>query len=108
MLPNRKDFKNRSIQLKKLIPAIEISPFKKIICCDLNDTPISYAYNVFNKLYIDAFTKSGFGVGGTYIGKLPFLRIDYIWHDKLLNSFNFQTHPELLSDHKAISVEILF
>ena len=101
-------FKNRSIQLKKLIPVIEISPFKKIICCDLNDTPISYAYNEFNKLYIDSFTKSGFGVGGTYIGKLPFLRIDYIWHDKLLNSFNFQTHPELLSDHKAISAEFIF
>lgn len=101
-------FQNRSRQLKQLIPVIEVSPFKKIICCDLNDTPISYAYNEFNKLYIDSFTKSGFGVGGTYIGKLPFLRIDYIWHDKLLNSFNFQTHPELLSDHKAISVEILF
>jgi endonuclease/exonuclease/phosphatase family metal-dependent hydrolase len=101
-------FKNRSIQLKKLIPLIKDSPFKKIICCDLNDTPISYAYNSFNRLYVDAFTKSGFGIGGTYIGKIPFLRIDYIWHDKTLESFNFQTHQESLSDHKAISAEFIF
>ena len=100
-------FRNRSIQLKKLIPAIKDSPFKKIICCDLNDTPISYAYNEFDRLYVDAFTKSGFGIGGTYIGKIPFLRIDYIWHDKTLESFNFQTHQELLSDHKAISAEFI-
>jgi endonuclease/exonuclease/phosphatase family metal-dependent hydrolase len=101
-------FRNRSIQLKKLIPVIKDSPFKKIICCDLNDTPISYAYNEFNRLYVDAFTKSGFGIGGTYIGKIPFLRIDYIWHDKTLESFNFQTHQEPLSDHKAISAEFIF
>ena len=74
----------------------------------MNDTPISYAYNEFNRLYVDAFTKSGFGIGGTYIGKIPFLRIDYIWHDKTLESFNFQTHQEPLSDHKAISAEFIF
>ena len=54
----------------------------------------------------DAFTYSGFGMGGTYIGKVPGLRIDYIWHDKELSSTNFITHKEKLSDHKAISADI--
>jgi endonuclease/exonuclease/phosphatase family metal-dependent hydrolase len=54
----------------------------------------------------DAFTYSGIGFGGTYIGKFPGLRIDYIWHDKRLSSSNFITHPEKFSDHKAISADI--
>ena len=101
-------FIKRSQQLKELLPIIDKSPFKKIICCDLNDTPISYAYNQFNNNYKDAFTISGLGIGGTYIGKVPFLRIDYIWHDKNFESMNFKTHPFEFSDHRAISVDILF
>ena len=100
-------FSKRTQQLKELIPLLEKSPYKRILCSDLNDTPISYAYNQLSNQFIDSFTKSGFGIGGTYIGKIPFLRIDYIWHDKSLDSFNFKTHQNQLSDHKAISVDIL-
>ena len=100
-------FSKRTQQLKQLIPLLEKSPYKRILCSDLNDTPISYAYNLLSNQLIDSFTKSGFGIGGTYIGKIPFLRIDYIWHDKSLDSFNFKTHQNQLSDHKAISVDIL-
>ena len=89
-----------------MIPYLENSPYKRILCSDLNDTPISYAYNQLSNLFIDSFTKSGFGIGGTYIGKIPYLRIDYIWHDKELSSINFTTHKEKLSDHKAISADI--
>ena len=99
-------FSKRSKQISQLIPIIQQSPFKKIICCDLNDTPISYAYNRMDRDLKDAFTYSGIGFGGTYIGKVPGLRIDYIWHDKRLSSNNFLTHPEELSDHKAISADI--
>ena len=101
-------FFKRSQQLKELLPKINSSPYKNIICCDLNDTPISYAYNQFNNYYKDAFTISGLGVGGTYIGNIPLLRIDYIWHDKDLDSKNFKTHREEFSDHRPISVDILF
>ena len=100
-------FSKRTQQLKELIPLLEKSPYKRILCSDLNDTPVSYAYNQLSNQFIDSFTKSGFGIGGTYIGKIPFLRIDYIWHDKSLDSYNFQTHQIQLSDHKAISVDIL-
>ena len=100
-------FSKRAQQINELIPYLKDSPFKRILCSDLNDTPISYAYNQLSNLFTDSFTKSGFGIGGTYIGKIPFLRIDYIWHDKDLDSFNFKTHQNQLSDHKAISVEII-
>ena len=100
-------FSKRTQQLNELIPLLEKSPYKRILCSDLNDTPISYAYSQLSNQFIDSFTRSGFGIGGTYIGKIPFLRIDYIWHDKSLDSYNFQTHQIQLSDHKAISVDIL-
>ena len=35
---------------------------------------------------IKMLTISGLGIGGTYIEKVPFLRIDYIWHNKNLES----------------------
>ena len=60
-----------------------------------------------HKYLKDSFTYSGFGVGGTYIGYIPGLRIDYIWHDKKLSSFNYTTYNNELSDHKAISVDIV-
>ena len=99
-------FSKRTQQLNELIPLLEKSPYKRILCSDLNDTPISYAYSQLSNQFIDSFTRSGFGIGGTYIGKIPFLRIDYIWHDKSLDSYNFQTHQIQLSDHKAISVDV--
>ena len=103
----KKGFKKRSTQVKSLTEHINSSPFKTIVCMDMNDTPISYSYHQMDKYLNDAFTNSGFGFGGTYIGNIPALRIDYIWHDKKLGSSNFVVYDENLSDHKAISAEII-
>ena len=103
----KKGFKKRSIQVKSLTKHINSSPLKTIVCMDMNDTPISYSYHQMDKYLNDAFTNSGFGFGGTYIGNIPALRIDYIWHDKKLGSSNFVVYDENLSDHKAISAEII-
>ena len=101
-------FQKRQEQIGVLIPQINKSPHKTIICSDINDTPLSYAYHQFDKYFTDAFTKSGNGIGGTYIGNIPGLRIDYIWHSKDLTSFNFKTNSSALSDHKAISASIYY
>ena len=103
----KKGFKKRSTQVKSLTKHINSSPLKTIVCMDMNDTPISYSYHQMDKYLNDAFTNSGFGFGGTYIGNIPALRIDYIWHDKKLGSSNFVVYDENLSDHKAISAEII-
>ena len=101
-------FSKREQQLKQLLPALKKSPYKTILCSDINDTPLSYAYHQLDKYFTDAFTQSANGIGGTYIGYIPGLRIDYIWHSKDLSSGNFITHREKLSDHKAISASIFF
>jgi endonuclease/exonuclease/phosphatase family metal-dependent hydrolase len=100
-------FKKRSIQVKELITLLNKSKYSRIICSDINDTPMSFAYHQLDKYFKDSFINSGNGIGSTYIGKFPGLRIDYIWHDKVLTSFNFTTHSEELSDHRAISTTII-
>ena len=99
-------FTKRNEQINTLIPQILRSPYEYVLCADINDTPMSYAYHNFDKYFTDAFCVSGNGIGGTYIGNIPGLRIDYIWHSKNLNSYSFTTHQEELSDHRAISTTI--
>ena len=96
-------FQKRVSQSITVLDAVAKSPYPVIVCADMNDTPISYSYNQFSSELNDAFTLSGSGIGGTYIGNYPFLRIDYIWHDDYFQSTNFVTHQNKLSDHKAVS-----
>jgi endonuclease/exonuclease/phosphatase family metal-dependent hydrolase len=67
---------------------------------------MSYAYNQFDKLLIDAFRSCSFGIGSTYIGKVPAGRIDYIFHTPNLISTDFKIQKEKLSDHRAISCKL--
>lgn len=99
-------FKKRVSQSNTVLKEIENSPYPVIVCTDMNDTPISYSYSQFSSVLNDAFTISGSGIGGTYIGNYPFLRIDYIWYDDYFNSCNFVTHQQELSDHKAVSCTV--
>jgi endonuclease/exonuclease/phosphatase (EEP) superfamily protein YafD len=79
------------------------SPHPVVFCGDINDVPMSYGYHMLRKGRQDAFRESGRGRGGTYVGALPSLRIDHILHDGAIASWGFITHPEELSDHRAIS-----
>jgi endonuclease/exonuclease/phosphatase family metal-dependent hydrolase len=78
-----------------------------ILCGDLNDTPFSYPYDVFSQRYKDSFLESGIGLGPTYHGVLPGLRIDYVFADK--RKFEFCFHRVLqtpFSDHSPVSVKM--
>ena len=105
-------FRKRSIQVKALVKNIKISPYPVVLCTDLNDTPNSFAYNQLARLLVDAFVKTGNGIGSTYVGDnvfnriLPVNRIDFILYSKTFESAHFTTHQEILSDHKAISCDL--
>jgi len=100
-------FVRRGNQVDEIKNHIEESPYPVIICGDFNDTPVSYAYQKLSDKKIDAFLESGNGIGATYI-KFPLLRIDYILHDSRINSSEFKTHKNKLSDHRAISCKLIF
>lgn len=107
-------FYRRAEQVEVLKKFITESPFRIVLCVDLNDTPNSFAYNEVVKDLDDAFMISGTGIGSTYVGEnifnriMPINRIDYIFHSPDVDSRNIVTHKEKLSDHKAISCEVWF
>lgn len=103
----RRSYRKRAKQVDLVRGEIERSPYPVIICGDFNDTPVSYTYSQIAHGLKDAFLESGTGFGFTYAGKIPFLRIDYILHDKRLRSSQFRViKGKKLSDHYP--VECLF
>ena len=103
----KRSFVKRSEQVKEIKKHMENSPYPIVVCGDFNDTPVSYVYRELSEGKTDAFINSGNGIGSTYT-KIPTLRIDYIFHEKEVNSYNYKTHSEELSDHRAISCELTF
>lgn len=94
-------------QAEEVVAHIKTSPYPVILCGDFNDTPVSYCYGLFNSILKDAFTISGSGWGSTYTGRLPMLRIDYIWHSDKFHSTGFKVHnSDKLSDHYPVSCVI--
>ena len=77
-----------------------------ILCGDFNDTPQSFAYNTLSQNMKDCFMESGNGLGGTYTGPLPSLRIDYILHDTSMVSYNYLASKSFSSDHKMLETLI--
>ena len=74
-----------------------------IICGDFNDTPQSYTYHKMRKAGLeDAFLSVGNGVGKTYCGKLPMLRIDYFWCSNDIVPMTFDRVTRKMSDHYPI------
>ena len=96
-------FKRRANQAEVIRTYIDDSPHAVIVCGDLNDTPGSYAYNLLSDGLNDAFCKKGFiGLGSTYIGLIPGLRIDFILVDPRLSIDAFSNESVSLSDHRPI------
>lgn len=99
----RRSYRKRAKQVDVVREAIENSPHPVIVCGDFNDTPVSYTYSQIAHGLKDAFLESGTGLGFTYAGKIPFLRIDYILHDKSLKSSGFKVGKnKKLSDHYPV------
>lgn len=96
----------RAIQARLVRKKIDESPYPVIVCGDFNDTPSSYAYRKIKGNLRDAFICSGNGIGQTYIGKLPSFRIDYIFHSKNLESYNFRTCNIHYSDHLPVLCDL--
>jgi len=95
-------FKKRSRQAEIIAEYLRQSPYPVILCGDFNDTPSSFAYHtIITNDLSDAFSYPGFGK--TFAGDIPFLRIDYILHDRDLVSFGYQRYKVNLSDHYPIS-----
>lgn len=101
-----KAFKQRGIQIGELRSFIENSPYPVILGGDFNDTPSSFAYQQMNEILDDTFMKRGKGIGPTYNGTIPLLRIDYIFIDKKFTCTDYQKNKNPNSDHFPIVADI--
>lgn len=98
--------KIRAKQADEVAAHIAKSPHPVIICGDFNDTPISYTYRIFADGRKDSFCEQGLGIGTTYAGRIPALRIDYILTDKVFEIGNYERFQYDFSDHYGVGAEV--
>lgn len=82
------------------------SNHKIILGGDLNDPPQSYTYKLMALMGQDAFKVRGSGLGTTYAGVIPLLRIDYLFVDPLFDINLFDVVDTGFSDHFAVRATI--
>jgi endonuclease/exonuclease/phosphatase family metal-dependent hydrolase len=92
---------------------LDKSPYPLIVTGDLNNVPNSYAYLTIRGKGRDTFLEKGSGIGKTFtsassrfMGKLPTLRIDYIFTDPAIVTKEFKIINKQLSDHYGIMADL--
>jgi endonuclease/exonuclease/phosphatase family metal-dependent hydrolase len=99
-------FLKRHTQADRIRAEIDKSPYPVIICGDFNDVPNSYASMTIGNGLKNAFVEKGYGLGRTFSGIAPTLRIDNIFTDKTFSIQQFTRINKRLSDHFPIIADI--
>lgn len=102
----KKAFERRAKQADELKAFLNTQTKPIILCGDFNDLPNSYVANSVSKNMKDAFINYGFGIGHTYNGKIPFLRIDYILTTPIFEVHKFEVVNNKISDHLPVYAEL--
>jgi endonuclease/exonuclease/phosphatase family metal-dependent hydrolase len=103
----KRGFQNRSLQAIETKAFIDKSPYPYLFTGDFNDVPNSYAYfTIRDNDLQDAFLAKGFGVGRTFTGISPTLRIDYIFATKDFEILQFNRLAKNLSDHYMLVADV--
>lgn len=97
----------RHDQVEKILENIESVDHPVIVAGDFNDIPQSYLYTDMSNRLKDAFVEKGFGLGTSFNGPIPALRIDYIFLDQRFQILDYKTHRLPFSDHYPVSSKIL-
>ena len=98
----RKAAKTRQVQAQEIAEQVRQSPYPVILCGDLNDVSQSRVYHILRAGLQDAFLQRGSGLGITYAGSLPALRIDMIFADTTLEILRCKTGKTGFSDHQPV------
>ena len=99
-------FQRRSNELREMLEGMPPVEGPIIVCGDFNEPPLSYNYRQMQKAgFIDTFTKVGHGIKPTYAGKLPLLRIDYVWANENVTPLSFKRYRYKASDHYPIILD---
>jgi endonuclease/exonuclease/phosphatase family metal-dependent hydrolase len=97
----------RSVQADIIASLVADSPYPVVLAADLNDVPNSYTYFTVRGSLQDAFLQKGYGLGRTFRGLSPTLRIDYIFADPRLRVRQFKRVKKDYSDHYMLVTDLL-
>jgi len=105
----RSGIRKRSLQADLVAASVAQSPYPVIVCGDCNDVPTSYVYRRLVESLQDGFRQAGRGLGFSYVGKIPGLRIDYMFCSKELRftGCNYISGPAFL-DHRWIVGDLVW
>ncbi|MBB4080078.1 endonuclease/exonuclease/phosphatase family metal-dependent hydrolase [Lewinella aquimaris] len=99
--------RTRARQAEAIRKIVEDSPHPVILAGDFNDVPSSYTYNhILSPRLRDAWSERGTGLGTTFTGPLPGLRIDYFMVDTSLNVLEIERLPSRWSDHRPLRITL--
>ncbi|TPG64560.1 endonuclease/exonuclease/phosphatase family protein [Hymenobacter nivis] len=97
----------RARQTDTVLARVRRSPYPVLLAGDFNDLPYSYPYDQFAGALTNAWAATGLGLGATYHGRLPGLRIDQQFASPQWQVLGCRVHDEILwSDH--FPVEALY
>ena len=97
----------RARQAEDIRRAVEESPHPVIVGGDFNDVPSSYTYQrMLTPRLRDAWAVRGSGLGATFTGPLPGLRIDYFLVDTSLTVVDIERLPSAWSDHRPLRLTV--
>ena len=99
-------FLKRKVQAERIKAEMNKSPYPVIICGDFNDVPNSYAYTTIGRGMKNAFVEKGKGLGRTFTGISPTLRIDNIFTDNKFSIEQFIRIKKKLSDHFPVIADV--
>jgi endonuclease/exonuclease/phosphatase family metal-dependent hydrolase len=102
----KKGFLKRQVQADRIRAEIDKSPYPVIVTGDFNDVPNSYAYHTIGNNMNNAFVEKGSGLGRTFSGISPVLRIDNIFVDEKMDVLQFNLVKKKLSDHFPIIADV--
>jgi endonuclease/exonuclease/phosphatase family metal-dependent hydrolase len=95
----QKNSVTRKDQVQRILKDIASVEHPIILAGDFNDTPFSYTYQQFSNHLVDQFKKKGLGIGSTYAGAVPGLKIDYIFADEIFEPLDHTILRTAISDH---------
>jgi endonuclease/exonuclease/phosphatase family metal-dependent hydrolase len=99
-------FLKRKIQAERIKDEMNKSPYPLMVCGDFNDVPNSYAYNTIGKGLKNAFAEKGSGIGRTFSGISPTLRIDNIFASESFAVLQYTRIPKKMSDHFPVISDV--
>lgn len=92
----------RAEQAEEVARKIRESPHPVLACGDFNEIPQSYAYHTLSQGLQDAFKAGGRGLGVTYNGRIPALRIDYVMAGPEFEVLGHKIGRARFSDHYPV------